>query len=509
MDWGFLRRWNKRRSRPARRARVFESEALEPRLALSAVPAVVMDSATTSDSHSVTISYDVQTHIDSAHPLTFGVYRSTGSTFDANAISVGSETLNASGSAGATLDTAGKPATAVGHHELTIPLPNGLPLNPQHPYVLVVANPGNPAAVADPHATAAFRVYTIGVVSHGGFQNKHFTRGPTWELKTSALLGEEGYDVVIPYKWVAQSSTAGEAAKQGPKLERMIRAAVSQFPSDAVVDIQFIGHSEGTVVNTQALIRLGADMPPQLKAGWIEETLLDPHAANTTSGQQYSVADNPLGWLAKGLIDSYQSKAKDPLPFVPSFVDQAQVFYQQNPASRDRNTNSHIYNLWGQVPVTGVASYFNLTASGATHSGNTGVTMWYLTRVVPLLGNGGPELQADILSGGLAPGSALQPSSSTVTNIRKPTYSGSSGPGSTVVLFVAPASRPADLVPVGKAVADTSGDWSITARALHDGKYRTLAVAHLVRGAEPRLDMVPTAPLGELVVKTQRPASGR
>jgi hypothetical protein len=483
--------------------RAFQPEGLEPRLALSTVPPIVMDSATTTDSRSVTISYDVNKAVDPAHPLTFGVYRSASAAFDATALPVGSETLAPSGAGASTLDAAGKPATSVGRHELTISLPNGLPLNPEHPYVLVVANPSDATASADPRATASFRVYTIGVVSHGGLEDKHWKHGPPWEVQIATLLGREGYDAVIPYNWVPQSSTPGEAAKQGPKLERMVRSTLSQFPADAPVDIQFIGHSEGTVVNTQALLRLGANLPQQLKAGWIEETLLDPHAANTTSGQNYSVAHNPLGWLAKGLIDSYQSKAHDPLPTVPSFVDQAQVFYQQNPASRDRNTNAHIYNLWGQVPVKGVADYFNLTATGATHSGKTGVTQWYLTRVVPLLGNGAPELQNDVLAGGILEvgTGSLQPTSSTVITSATPTFAGTSGPGSTVVVFVAPKSQPAALVAVGKTVADDSGNWSITTRALGNGHYRTLAVAHLVRGADPRLDMVPTAPLGELVVQ--------
>jgi hypothetical protein len=273
----------------------------------------------------------------------------------------------------------------------------------------------------------------------------------------------------------------------------MVTQALSQFPANAPVDIQFIGHSEGTVVNTQALVRLGSDLPPQLKAGWIEETLLDPHAANTSSRQQYSVAHNPLGWLAKGLIDSYQAKAHDPEPFVPAFVDQSQVFYQQNPASRDRNTNGHIYNLWGEVPVTGATTYFNLTAAGATHSGKTGVAEWYITHVVPSLGDGAPLVRQDTLSGGLA-------QSGSTSGIDTPTFTGSSAPGSIVKLFVAPANKPGELVHAGRTIAGTDGRWSITAPVLPGGRYRTLAIAWLPRDARPRLDMVPTAPLGMLVV---------
>ena len=47
--------------------------------------------------------------------------------------------------------------------------------------------------------------------------------------------------------------------------------------------------------------------------------MLDPHAANPDmSGEQYSVADNLLGWVAKGEIDKYQAKAHDPPATVPA-----------------------------------------------------------------------------------------------------------------------------------------------------------------------------------------------
>jgi hypothetical protein len=485
MKW-FLRLRGERAAH--RRRPVLHVEALETRQVLSAtVPAVTVDSATTADSRSVTVAYDVAGAPTGNTPLTFGVYRSAQATFDASAIPVGSDTLVASSP---TLDLNSQPATAPGHHELTIPLPDGLPLNPTHPYVLVVANPTQTLATGDLKATAAFRVYTIGVVTHGGLEDKHWTHGPPWELQMAAGLRQQGYDAVIAYNWVAQSSTPGAAARQGPKLARMIEATLATFPAGAPVDLQVIGHSEGTVVNTQALLLLGPNLPSQLQAGWIEETLLDPHAANNAvPGEQYSVDHGPLGQLARAMINNYQSKAHDPPPWVPAWVDQSQVFFQQNPASRDRNTNAHIYNLWGQVPIKGASTYFNLTAAGATHSGKTGVPMWYITHIVPSLGEGAPQLESDVLSGALSSASA-----------DRVTYVGSTGPRAHVVVFVAPANRPADLVPAGQAFASPDGHWSITTRRLQAGQYRTLAVAHLSRQARPRLDMVPTKPLGLLAI---------
>ena len=49
------------------------------------------------------------------------------------------------------LDSAGQPATAPGKHTVTVPLPGGLPDNPEHPYVVVVADPDDPGAT-DPGA---------------------------------------------------------------------------------------------------------------------------------------------------------------------------------------------------------------------------------------------------------------------------------------------------------------------------------------------------------------------
>ena len=106
-----------------------------------------------------------------------------------------------------TLDQSGQPATAVGTHQLTIPLPQGLPPFPEKPYVLVVADPSSPSATADPQQTASFRTYTIGIVTHGGIQDTSWKHGPPWELQIAYVMKHEGYDAVIPYNWVAQSKT--------------------------------------------------------------------------------------------------------------------------------------------------------------------------------------------------------------------------------------------------------------------------------------------------------------
>ena len=116
--------------------------------------------------------------------------------------------------------------------------------------------PSSPSATTEPEQTASFRVYTIGIVTHGGIQDPSWTHGPPWELETAYMMRHEGFDSVIAYNWVLQSSTPGAAIKQSPRLARMILDAASKFPANAPVDLEFIGHSEGTVVNTYAIVKL-------------------------------------------------------------------------------------------------------------------------------------------------------------------------------------------------------------------------------------------------------------
>ena len=496
--WARLkRRYNPRQ---ARRDLAFRSrsEWLESRLALSGVSAVVMNSATTSDSKSVTIDYTLPSSADAQQPLTFGVFRSADNQFSADDPQIAEESIVRSG----TLDDGGRPASDAGRHQLTIPLPNGLPLNPEHPYVLVVANP-NSAIPGQTPPTASFRKFTIGVVAHGGVENPAWKNGPVWELVMAQSLKQQGYDAVIPFNWVHQSNTPGAAAKQGPRLANVVLKLASQAPPNQPIDLHFIGHSEGTVVNTVAIKRIEQNAPAPIRQGYLEETLLDPHAANNAfPGKQYSV-DGVFSGLAGMILENYQARAKDPFASVPAGVDRAEVFYQHSPAK-----SSAIYNIWGQVPVRGPASYFNLTASGATHSGKTGVMAWYQNNVVPTLGDGAPELRSQTLTGGLEPGAPLGADSKTTVQVHQPRFEGKAGPGSVVRLYGGPAASPTVLVPLGKSTVDDQGAWTITSRPLSDGKYRVIAVSSPPRREGlPRFIMNPTAPFGELVVDAKPPMS--
>ena len=160
----------------------WRSARFPPRL-----PAIQMLSATTTDSKSVTIEYQVNQPTDASTPIQFGIYRSSDGQFNSSDSLVDTFTLAPPArrrrQIAATLDQNGQPATAVGTHQLTIPLPQGLPPFPEKPYVLVVADPSSPSATTDPQQTASFRTYTIGIVTHGGIQDTSWKHGPPWELE--------------------------------------------------------------------------------------------------------------------------------------------------------------------------------------------------------------------------------------------------------------------------------------------------------------------------------------
>jgi hypothetical protein len=477
-----------------------------------------MLSAMTTNSKSVTIDYRVDQAPVPSSVLQFGVYRSSDPQFDSSASLVSTWTVSTQGQAGLPHDDNGQPAAALGTHQLTIPLPAGLPPYPLKPYVLVVADPATGTATQDPEQTAAFRTYVIGIVTHGGLINSSWKHGPPWQLQTAVIMKQQGYDAVIPYAWVTDSSKPGRAAMQGPRLARKIHETASQFPAGAPVDLHFIGHSEGTVVNTQAIVALEKSMTPQLRSGFIEDTLLDPHAANNNVPGQFSVSSGLLGALAKTLIHRYQAQANDPPVFIPQGVDAAQVFYQHTQASHDHGVNQGLYNLWGQVPVPNLSgnpiAYYNLTGAGATHSGNYGVALWYRNFVAPTLGSQAPLIQSLRLEGQIDQATTLVSSSSAshqqrvqtwdpvrIAQNAQPEFSGTAAPGSAVRVYLGPAGSPSVISLAGQTRAGASGEWTFTPSMLRSGRYRGIAMAfQRASRTRPGLTIVPMTPLGRFTI---------
>jgi hypothetical protein len=355
------------------------------------------------------------------------------------------------------------------------------------------------------------------VITHGGVQPKSWKNGPHWEIQMAAGLRQQGYDAVIPFNWIAESGQPGAAVRQAPRLARDVAAVASQFPTADPVDVHFIGHSEGAIVNSLAIARLQTLAPPRMQAGYLEETMLDPHAANNAfPGPQYSIAPGIFGAIAKSQIKQFQSQANDPLPFVPSNVDDAQVFFQHTPVSVAESVFAWKGtvprapipgpdNLWGQVPVAGKAEYFDLTGTGISHAGKFGVQDWYRINVVPTLGEGAPLIHANILTvqPSLDLGASKVPADRVVTT-HQPLYTGTAAPGAVVKLFAERASA-STLTKVGETLAAPDGTWSLATRPLADGRYRVVAVADMVPpNGQRRLHMRPTAWASPVTIEKSR-----
>jgi hypothetical protein len=482
-----------------------------------------MLSATTTDSQSVTIDYRVDRPPDGSSPLQFNVYRSRDPWFDPGDHMIATWAAQEEGASASATDGAGQPAIQLGLHQLTITVPGGLSLDPREPYVVVVANPGLSSAQPSSQQMASFRTHVIGIVTHGALINPSWKHGPPWELQIATILRQQGYDAVIPFNWVSSSSKPGRAAKQGARLAREVQALASQFPTTEPVDLHFIGHSEGAVVNTQAIVALEHSMPQQFQAGYIEDTLLDPHAANNNIPAQSSTGTGFLGGLARALVADYQGRANDPPVFIPSIVDTSQVFYQHTMAIHDHGLNQGLYNLWGQVPVPnlseGPISYYNLTAAGAVHSGNYGVALWYRNFVAPTLGSQESLVQQLRLDGMID--QAVTPSMATASAITRwktqawgpvrlattarPSFSGTSAPHASVRVYVGPSGRPWVIGLVGHTTADAQGEWTVTTRQFPYGRYRAVAMAYVpALRTRPALAIVAVDPLGSFMIPAHR-----
>src|SRR5262249_18434051 len=154
----------------------------------------------------------------------------------------------------------------------------------------VAADPG--AVVAAP---ASFRTASLAVVVHGGIQNANWKHGPPRGLVMARSPPAPGHDEGGPFNWGSPSSQPRGAGAQGKRLARAIVAAADRLPDGQPVELHVIAHSEGAVVATQALQRLGPAPIAGIAAGHVKLTLLDPHAANNAGpGRQYSVAGGLL-----------------------------------------------------------------------------------------------------------------------------------------------------------------------------------------------------------------------
>ena len=140
-------------------------------------------------------------------------------------------------------------------------------------------------------------------------------------------------------------------------------------------------------------------MTPQLKSGFIEDTLLDPHAANNdiASGKQMSFA-GPLAGLAQ--IDRHRTTRARRRTRPPTSPRSSTRPRSSTSTPRPRPAGSITSGARSPSRATApLVHYYNLTPSGVTHSGNTGVPEWYRNFIVPTLGDQAPLVQQLQLNG--------------------------------------------------------------------------------------------------------------
>ncbi|RUL82349.1 hypothetical protein, partial [Tautonia sociabilis] len=481
-------RWRPRRWR---RAPLDLLEARTLRASGAAPVAVALDAASTADSHAVSVSFQVVGLADGDRAeFDVHLYRSADDRFDPDLDRlVGTTRVVVQGD--------GRPAVL---GSTTVVAPDGLKPTPNRPFVLAVADPDN--ALGEPEESradnvAGFRKHIIGVVTHGGLQGSSFP--PEWAAILSDSLRDLGYDAVITYTWAGESSTPGAAPKQGARLANILLHTAQLFPWDEPVDLHLIGHSQGNVVNSAALLALERLSTPQLAAGYTRATLLDPHAAKNGAPGQASFTADLEGWLARQAASAYQWLADDPFVTIPLFVDEAEVYYQHTPAELDGLPWSH--NLWGQAPVVGRARYSDLTGPGMTHTGPTGVQTWYFKNVVPTLADGGTFVNPTAMTGRLvvSPGDRTT-GDLTRTALASASYTGTAAPGGRVRLL-------SQTVPGGpfllldEATVSPDGSWTLTTPKLPRGHYRMLVRGIVPAGDGPWTDFYPLLPLGRLAVR--------
>lgn len=360
------------------------------------VPDILRESARPKDAKSITISYEID-NADLVRPFNVAIWRSRlkhdmipfdPQNFDPNNdVQVNAQQIPPT-------DEAGNSASALGHHVVKLPLQDGLPIDPSHPYVFTVLNPDRAVVETDfANDTMSFTKHVIGVVTHGFELPVPLIGGfPPWVNPMHDALVNDGYDKVIAFDWSDESGlpASGVTLYEGQKLASMVVDAAQEFDADDVVDVHFIGHSRGAVVNNEALkalyeLQRAHELPSQLQASYLKETMLDPHPANAQD-TFYSASPTPEGWLAVKAAIRAQAAMQDPDVIAPPNVANAEVYYQHTPWYETPNNGFEFIfiNLQGELPAGNTMPPCNLTGFGVGHEE---VHDEYMDDVVPSLGS--------------------------------------------------------------------------------------------------------------------------
>ncbi len=470
-----------------------KAERLENRLVLSAdVNFVRIIDFQSQGGGELKIHYEILADPAPSVAFHFDIYRSSDEVFDD-----GDKYIDSSG-----IINASKSVSAF--HSIVIDVGQGLRPDPSKPYIFAIARTsGSVSETVLSDNVASFRKYTIAVICHGGIQSSQKDI-PQWEAKIGRKLQSFAYDAVIPFNWAAKSWRAGAAAKQSPRMAKRILIEAEKMPSDVAIDIDYIAHSEGTVVVTQAQKILDKVAPLKFASGYKRMSLLDPHAANPSApNNAESTAGGLAGWLTKRIISWYKGNARDPLVEVSESVNETDVYYQRTPVSINP-VNGGLYNLLGQVPVIGSARYIQLNSPGIAHSGGGGVYTWFYFNALPAFASGDkPSNPGRLNATNIRVESGGWDGLKLFTTDTSPVWSGIATPGAMIKLHVNPIEKKADNSrPVATALADAQGNWTITPeRELTAGSYRVFARAIVNVGLpRPNMKLLPTIRLGRLQI---------
>lgn len=340
--------------------------------------AVSIDSISTKDSKSLEITYHVTSNpynaaIGNVSPIPLTVYRSIydsvapGSSVDAVPIA-GLLLEGIEATPGTTRTVTIDPLSVA--ERWTFNQSDALRPDPLHKYVVAVADENgvfNPADVANP-PQASFRIWLLGAITHGyafsyvnaltfGALDPHYDqaledmRQQLANQKTNGEGSAPYYDRVVAEHWEISSVMEApyQAVNAGLDLAKLVEGAASGLPGlsgNDVVDVNFIGHSRGAVVISVASA-VNYTLP-QLAAGFMMETFVDPHPANPTDTAQSEhhtsfsqlvlngtteLNNILLTKIAHRALHNFYSAALDPDPWIPQKVQAAVDFYQQTDAA--------------------------------------------------------------------------------------------------------------------------------------------------------------------------------
>ena len=147
------------------------------------------------------------------------------------------------------------------------------------------------------------------------------------------------------------------------------------------------------------IVRLEGMMTPELKAGYIDDTLLDPHAANNNlPGQQMSIGGGILAPTGKDGHQQLPGTGRGPSGIHSLGGRRGPGFLRAHRSHRQ--SKCIISGGKCRSRATGpLVHYYNLTPSKVTHSGKTGIQFWYRNFIVPSLGDQAPLVQELQLNG--------------------------------------------------------------------------------------------------------------